>query len=96
MKQEIQKFFKGDIEDSDETLTKYSHDASVLEIRPEMVLFPKDAEDVQNIVKWVNENKVNYPNLALTARCAGTCMSGGSVGESIILDFTSPMNYLSL
>ncbi|MCX6747665.1 MAG: FAD-binding oxidoreductase, partial [Candidatus Nomurabacteria bacterium] len=92
MKSEIQKFFKGDIEDSDETLTKYSHDASVLEIRPEMVLFPKDAEDVQSIVKWVNENKQKYPNLALTARCAGTCMSGGSIGESIILDFTRYMN----
>lgn len=92
MKQEIQKFFKGDIEDSDETLTKYSHDASVLEVRPEFVLFPKDAEDVQGIVKWVNENKSKYPNLALTARCAGTCMSGGAIGESIILDFSRYMN----
>lgn len=92
MKQEILKFFKGDVEDSEETLKKYSHDASVLEVRPELVLFPKDTEDVQNIVKWVNENKVNYPNLALTARCAGTCMSGGSIGESIILDFTRYMN----
>lgn len=92
MKQEIQKFFKGEVEDSDEVLTKYSHDASVLEVRPELVLFPKDTEDVKNIVKWVNENKTKYPNLAITARCAGTCMSGGSIGESIILDFTRHMN----
>ncbi|MDQ3075583.1 MAG: FAD-binding oxidoreductase [bacterium] len=92
MKSEIQNFFKGDIEDSDDTLTKYSHDASVLEVRPELVLFPKDTVDVQNIVKWANENKEKYPNLAITARCAGTCMSGGSIGESIILDFTRYMN----
>ncbi len=92
MQEEIKKFFKGDIENSDETLTKYSHDASVLEVRPELVLFPKDSEDVKNLVKWVNENKSRFPNLAITPRSAGTCMSGGSIGESIILDFTRYMN----
>lgn len=94
MQEEIKKFFKGDIENSDEVLTKYSHDASVLEVRPELVLFPKDSEDVKNLVKWVNENKSIYPNLAITPRSAGTCMSGGSIGESIILDFTRYMNTL--
>jgi len=94
MKQEIQNFFKGDVEDSEEALLKYSHDASILEIRPEIVLFPKDSEDVENLMKWVSENKEKYPNLAITARCAGTCMSGGSIGESIILDFTRYMNQI--
>ncbi len=97
MKSEIQKFFKGEVEDGEETLAKYSHDASLLEVRPQMVLFPKDSDDVKNLVKWVNENKQNkekYPNLSITARCAGTDMSGGAIGESIILDFTRYMNKL--
>jgi len=94
MQEEIKKFFKGDIENSDEVLTKYSHDASVLEVRPELVLFPVNATDVQNLMKWVSENKEKYPNLAITPRSAGTCMSGGSIGESIILDFTRYMNSL--
>ncbi len=94
MKEEIQKFFKGDIDNSSDTLTKYSHDASLLEVRPEIVLYPKDSLDVQNLVKWVSENKQKYPNLSITARAAGTCMSGGSIGESIILDFTRYMNKL--
>ncbi len=107
MQEEIKKFFKGDVENSDEVLTKYSHDASVLEVRPEIVLFPKDSEDVKNLVKWVNENKparnaegiasaggTKYPNLAITPRSAGTCMSGGAIGESIIIDFTRYMNKL--
>jgi FAD/FMN-containing dehydrogenase len=94
MQEEIKKFFKGDIENSDEVLTKYSHDASVLEVRPELVLFPLNDTDVKNLVKWVSENKEKYPNLAITPRSAGTCMSGGSIGESIILDFTRYMNKL--
>ncbi len=97
MKEEIQKIFKGYVEDGEETLSKYSHDASIFNIRPKVVVFPKDSEDVKNLVKWVsenNENKEKYPNLSITARCAGTDMSGGAVGESIILDFTRYMNKL--
>ena len=92
MKEEIQKFFKGEVDDSAETLEKYSRDASLLLVRPKIVLFPKDKEDVKNLVKWVSENKGKYPDLAITARCAGTDMSGGAIGESIILDFTRYMN----
>src|SRR3989338_8349428 len=100
MKEEILKFFKGDAEDSEETLLKYSHDASIFDIRPKVVLFPKDSEDVQNLVKWVGENSARqdlaekYGKLSITARCAGTDMSGGAICESIILDFTRYMNKL--
>lgn len=98
MKEEIQKFFKGDVEDSEETLLKYSHDASIFNIRPMVVVFPKDSKDVEALVKWVSKNtedKEKYPlGLSITARCAGTDMSGGAVGESIIMDFTRYMNKL--
>src|SRR3989344_7082076 len=106
MKSEIQKFFKGDVEDGEETLMKYSHDASLLEVRPKVVVFPKDSADVQNLVKWVNQNNEKparttegvqsggYGKLSITARCAGTDMSGGAIGEAIILGFTRYMNKL--
>ncbi len=112
MKPEIQKFFKGDVEDSEETLLKYSHDASIFDVRPKVVVFPKDSQDVQNLVRWVSENSARQParhasqgdaggdlaekygKLSITARCAGTDMSGGALSESIILDFTRYMNKL--
>ncbi len=94
MKEEILKFWKGDADDSSGTLRTYSHDASLLEVRPELVLYPKNSLDIQNLVKWVGENKSKYPSLSITPRCAGTDMSGGAIGESIILDFTRYMNHL--
>lgn len=103
MKEEIKKFFKGEVEDSEETLSKYSRDASIFEVRPKLVLFPKDSRDVENLVKWVSENKDKYEDLeknkdykylSITCRCAGTDMSGGAIGESLILDFTRHMNKL--
>lgn len=92
IKQEVQKFFKGDIDNSPETLAKYSHDASIFEVRPAIVLFPKDSKDVAALVRWVAITKVAHPEVSITCRCAGTDMSGGSIGESIILDFTKYMN----
>ena len=53
--------FKGDIDVTDTTLAIYSHDASLFEIRPQAVMFPKDSEDIKTLVKWVNENKERYP-----------------------------------
>ncbi len=94
MKEEIKKFFKGDVSDDKETVLKYSHDASLFEIAPKVVLYPKDSEDVKNLVKWVSENKSRYPNLSITARSAGTDMTGGPLNDSIILDFTRYMNKL--
>ncbi len=94
MKEEIQKIFKGEVMDDEATLATYSRDASLLLVRPQLVVFPKDKEDVTSLVKWVNENKNKYPDLAITARCAGTCMSGGAIGESIIMDFSKHMNRL--
>src|SRR3989344_4037520 len=100
MKEEIKLFFKGDIENDLETLKKYSRDASIFEIRPKLVVFPKDSEDVKNLVKWVNQKKSDFKNspksdfynLSITARSAGTDMSGGPLSESLIMDFTKYMN----
>ena len=61
MKEEILEFFRGDIEDDEKTLVQYSHDASLLEVRPKLILFPRDSEDVKNLIKWVADNKEKYP-----------------------------------
>lgn len=82
----------GDVLVDEKTLTAYSHDASLFEIMPQAVVFPKNSADVQAIVKWVEKNKAQYKNLSITARSAGTDMSGGAVNNSIILDFTRYMN----
>lgn len=84
--------FKGDISATNEDLTTYSHDASLFEIRPKIVVFPKNAEDVMTLVKTVREFKHTIPDLAITARAAGTDMTGGAIGSSIIVDSTRYMN----
>ena len=88
----IESGFKGEMDDSISTLQFYSHDASLFEIMPKIVLFPKDNKDVITIVKVVAGEKKMNPKLSITARSAGTCMSGGAVNDSIIVDFTKHIN----
>lgn len=85
-------FIKGEVDVSEATKDAYSHDASVFEIRPQVVVFPKDKEDISNLIKWVNDHKKEDPTLSITMRAAGTCMSGGSINDSIIVDSTKFMN----
>lgn len=80
--------FVGEVDDSAKAKDFYSHDASLFEIRPELVVFPKSSADVQALVRAVTKDKPKNKNLSITARSAGTDMSGGAINESIIADFT--------
>ncbi len=89
--------FSGDIDDSAEMLSKYSHDASMFEIKPKLVIAPKTAEDVEVAVKLIANEKKHHKDLSLTARSAGTDMSGAAINDSIIVDFNRHLNkFISL
>lgn len=92
LKSEIQKVFLGDIKDDPEILSSFSHDASMFELVPEIVLSPKNITDIKSIVTFVAKNKQSNPDLSIVARSGGTCMSGGAIGQSIVLDMTTYFN----
>lgn len=80
--------FAGEIDDSPSARDFYSHDASMFELRPQLIVMPKNASDVEKLVKLVAAHKASLPDLSLTARSAGTDMSGGAINDSIIVDFS--------
>lgn len=84
--------FEGDIDTSSKTRDFYSHDASMFELVPEVVVFPKHSEDIKRLVKLVACLKVDGLDVSLTARSAGTDMSGGAINQSIIMDMTRYFN----
>jgi len=90
----LKKVFKGDIRYDAATLDTYSHDASLFQIKPQLVVFPKDVDDVKNLVKTVNAENEKGKKYYLTPRAAGTDMTGASLGESIIVEFTKYFNHI--
>lgn len=84
--------FKGEIDDSSATTSFYSHDASMFEIVPKLVVFPKDSKDVQVLISLSSSLKKIHPQFSLTARGAGTDMAGGAINDSVIVDFNKHMH----
>lgn len=90
--EEIKTQIQGEVSASEQDLEKYSRDASIFEIKPQAVVHPKNIQDLKNLVTWAAKRKQENPLLSLTARSAGTDMSGGAINDSVILDFTTHFN----
>lgn len=94
LKDALEKIIAGEVLDDEKSKEFYGRDASLFYVRPEVVVAPKDSEDVKNLVKFVSAEKMKGRKISLTARSGGTDMSGGAIGESIVVDFTKHMNRL--
>lgn len=92
--EEIKKFFKGEIYTDKKTLEKASHDASIFEVIPEMVVAPRDVYDIRNLVSFILKKRDAGEKISLTARSAGTDMSGGPLSESIVVDMLPHFNHI--
>jgi FAD/FMN-containing dehydrogenase len=93
LKTEIAPLIKGEIDNTELTRAFYSHDASMFELVPELVVYPNGAEDIKHIVRYVSKvKKEGNKHISITARSAGTDMSGGAINQSIILDMTKHFN----
>lgn len=88
LKERLQAVIQGEVEDDEKTLIRYSRDASLFEIKPQVIVFPKDTDDLKALVRFAAEEKKSGRVISLTARSGGTDMTGGPLGESIVVDFT--------
>jgi FAD/FMN-containing dehydrogenase len=85
--------FSGEIKTDAETLELFSRDASIFKIQPEMVAVPKNTKDIEALVRHTAKERASGNNaISLTARSAGTDMSGGPLSDSIVVSFTEYIN----
>lgn len=98
---EIRPFLRGDVATDNATLAKFSRDYSLFKVTPQAVVFPKDVEDVKNLVKFVSKKKralstgaQGGEDISLTGRSAGTDMTGGPLSQSVIVSFTKYFNHI--
>ncbi|HEY8886106.1 MAG TPA: FAD-binding oxidoreductase [Candidatus Microsaccharimonas sp.] len=91
---DLRRVFKGGILTHLEDRLEHSHDASIYEIVPQAVLEPKDTKDIQHLVSFINQHKINHPSLSITTRSAGTDMSGAAIGNSLILSMTKYFSHI--
>jgi HAD superfamily hydrolase (TIGR01484 family) len=88
----IKENITGDVDDSAGELEKYSKDTSLFTRMPSLVVYPKNASDVSALVKEVAKARKTDMHVSITARSAGTDMSGGPLTTSIVAVFMKYMN----
>ncbi len=88
LKEELQAILKGEVSDDPAILEKHSHDASIFELMPQLVVAPRDGADVARLVSYVIQTNQRGGRLSLTPRAGATDMSGGSLTRSIAVSLT--------
>ena len=61
----------------------YATDASIYQIQPAGAAFPKTAAEASAVIRTAADT-----NVSITPRGAGTSLSGGAIGEGLIVDFS--------
>ncbi|MGQ0638891.1 MAG: FAD-binding oxidoreductase, partial [Nitrososphaerota archaeon] len=79
--QEIQKMISGQVLWDKQSRNLYSVDASSYLVKPLVVVFPKNEDEVISILKYATKNRI-----PVTPRGAGTGLVGSALGNGIILD----------
>lgn len=78
------------------TLSAYAHDISVFTKMPTEIYYPKNVKDIVHLVKSTLDLKKTNPSKSLTVRAGGTCMSGGALTDSSVVDMTKYMKNVSI
>jgi FAD/FMN-containing dehydrogenase len=86
---------KGDISFLEEDRERVARDTSLFYVKPELVVYPKNAMDISIVFEYANTKKKEGLDIAVAMRSAGTCMTGGPLCYSIVLDTTRYMNHIS-
>jgi len=92
LKSALAKVVKGDVSTDAGEIKKMSRDASFFTRTPELIVYPRDAEDVSAVVKEVQGLSGKGQAVHITARAAGTDMSGGALTKSVVMSFMKYMN----
>ncbi len=85
---------RGDVTDAPDDLKKMSRDTSIFQITPKLVVYPKDADDLAKLVAVAAQYKKGDQSISLTARSAGTDMTGGPLTSSIVVACDRYLNHM--
>ncbi|MDO8407615.1 MAG: FAD-binding oxidoreductase [bacterium] len=98
LKKALASVMRGEVSSEEGARREAARDTSLFMRMPELVVYPEDAGDVSALVKEVGRSRLTAQagsagaNVSLTARAAGTDMSGGPLTTSIVVSFTKHMN----
>ena len=80
--------WRGQIKADEATRSRYSRDASIFEVDPAVIAYPRNLDEVKSLIDWTRQQREAAMAVSLTPRGQGTGMTGGSLNEDVIVDLT--------
>lgn len=90
--QYLQEHLLGEVTSSAAVRKYFSHDASVLQAVPSVVVYPRNESDVRKTCRFAWQLAERGRILPITARGAGTDLAGAAIGHGLMLVFPAHMN----
>lgn len=90
--QYLQEHLLGEVTSSAAVRKYFSHDASVLQATPSVVVYPRNESDVRKTCRFAWQLAERGRILPITARGAGTDLGGAAIGSGLMLVFPAHMN----
>lgn len=88
----LQEHLLGEVTASPEVRQHFAHDASVLQLAPAVVVYPRDENDVRKSVRFAWQLAERGRPLSVTARGYGSGTAGAAIGNGLVMVFTAHMN----
>jgi FAD/FMN-containing dehydrogenase len=88
----LQDHIVGDVSISEQARTIYANDASILSEVPQVVVAPKNEQDLRKIARFSWQLAERGRIVPIVARGSGTDMSGAAIGQTISIAMTQYMN----
>lgn len=88
----LQGHLSGEVLTSDGAREFFATDASILQIKPAMVIYPRTTNDVRKVARFTWQLAEKGHVMPMTARGSGTDQTGAAIGKGAILVFPAHMN----
>jgi FAD/FMN-containing dehydrogenase len=90
----LRTFIQGEVSNNEDDREKVARDTSLFYVKPEIVVYPKSYKDVSKLLEYVSDGKRQGYDISVSFRAAGTCMTGGPLNPSIVVDTSKFMNHV--
>lgn len=88
----LQEHLLGEVTTSADARRFFSTDNSIFTVTPSLVVYPRNEHDVRKTARFCWQLAERNRIIPITARGAGTDLSGGALGSGVILAFPAHMN----
>lgn len=88
----LQEHLLGEVVTSDDARKHFSTDASILTLTPSIVAYPRNENDIRKTARFTWQLAERGRIIPITARGSGSDLTGGALGQGIMLVFPAHMN----